>query len=66
MEVININGQVVVSQIFQTSLEQVSLDISYLTVGINVAKMNGKNYAETVAFVKKWFKGFFQEYRTKR
>ncbi|MFT4898645.1 MAG: hypothetical protein ACI9U0_000431 [Flavobacteriales bacterium] len=53
MEVININGQVVVSQIFQTSLEQVSLDISYLTVGINVAKMNGKNYAETVAFVKK-------------
>ena len=53
MEIINVNGQVVASQTFQTSLEQVSLDISNLAVGIYVAKMIGNNSAGAVTFVKK-------------
>ena len=53
MEIINVNGQIVGSQTFQTSLEQVSLDVSSLAVGIYVAKMNGKNSSGTVTFVKK-------------
>jgi len=53
MEIINVNGQIVGSQTFQTSLEQVSLDVSNLAAGIYVAKMNGKNSSGTVTFVKK-------------
>ena len=53
MEIVNINGQVVANKNFQTSSNQISLDISNLAPGIYVAKMTGNTNTGVATFVKK-------------
>ena len=53
MEILNLNGQVVASNSFQSSTAQVSLDVSHLAPGIYVAKMTNSYNTGIVTFVKK-------------
>ena len=53
MDILNVNGQVVASKIFQSSSAQVSLDVSALAPGIYVAKMTGVANTGVVTFIKK-------------
>jgi hypothetical protein len=53
MEILNLNGQVVASQNFQSRAAQISLDVSYFAPGIYVAKMTGDSETGIVTFVKK-------------
>lgn len=52
MDIVNVNGQIVGTQVIGNNLS-ISLDISNLPTGIYVARMTGDNNSGTVTFLKK-------------